>query len=176
MLGPFPEQPLDPLICLLVGMVNKQDSQEMRCTMHLSHPRGRSINAFIDPEDAQTHYKSFEVAVELVARAGQGSYMAKEDFKSAFHNVPMCFADRHLLGIKVRGQFFIDNCLPFGASISCAIFKDIATLIHWIAERCTGHALIHYLDNFFTVHKLAYMCGSIMASFKEACQFHLKNQ
>ena len=106
MLGPFPEQPLDPLICSLVGMVNKWDSQEMRCITHLSHPRARYINAFIDPEDAQTHYQSFEVAVELVARVGQGSYMAKEEFKSDFCNVPMCFADHHLLGIKVRGQFF----------------------------------------------------------------------
>ena len=106
MLRPFPVQPLDPLICLPVGMVNKWDSQEMRHITHLSHLTGRSINAFIDPEDAQMHYQSFK-AVELVARAGQGSYMAKEDFKSAFCNVPMHFADHHLLGIKVRGQFLL---------------------------------------------------------------------
>ena len=116
------------------------------------------------------HYQSFKAVVELVARSGQGSYMAKEDFKSAFHNVPMCFADHHLLGIKVRGQFFIDNCLPFGASISCTIFEDIATLMQWIAERCVGHAVIHYLDDFFMVHKLAYVCSSFMASFKEMCE------
>ena len=89
MLGPFLVQPLDPLICLPVGMVNKWDWQEMRCITHLSHPRARSINAFIDPEDGQMHYQTFEAVVELVARAGQGSYMAKEDFMSAFHNVPM---------------------------------------------------------------------------------------
>ena len=41
--------------------------------MHLSHPRGRSINAYIDPEDAQTHYQSFEVAVGLLAKVGPGS-------------------------------------------------------------------------------------------------------
>ena len=56
MLGPFLEQPLDPLICSPVGMVNKWDSQEMRHITHLSHPRRRTINAFIDPEDTQTHY------------------------------------------------------------------------------------------------------------------------
>ena len=53
------------------------------------------------------------MAVELVARAGLGSHMAKEDFKSAFHNVTMQFADFNLLGIKVHCEFFIDNCLPF---------------------------------------------------------------
>ena len=167
MLGPFSVQPLDPLICSLVGMVEKWDSQEMRCITYLSHSRGRSINAYVDPEDAQTHYQSFEAAVELVAQADPGSFMAKEDFKSAFFNVPIQFADLHLLGIKVKGQFFIDSCLPFGASISCTIFEDTSTLIHWITERRAGHAMIHYLDDFFTVHKMAYICGNIMCSFKQ---------
>ena len=30
MLGSFPVQPLDPLICSLVGMVEKQDLDEMQ--------------------------------------------------------------------------------------------------------------------------------------------------
>ena len=152
MLGPFQVQPIDPLICSLVGMVPKHDSQEMRCITHLSHPWGWPINTFINQEDAQTHYQTFETTVELVAGAGPGSYMTKEDFKSAFCNVPMCFADLDLLGIKVKSQFFIDTCLPFGTPISCAIFEDISTLIHWIAERWAGHALVHYLDDIFTVH------------------------
>ena len=88
MLGPFLIQPIDPFICSLVGTVNKWDSQEMRCITHLSYPRGRSINTFIDPEDAQTHYQSFKAAVELVARAGQGSYMAKEDLSLPFAMFP----------------------------------------------------------------------------------------
>ena len=106
----------------------------MHCITHLSHPRGQSINAYIDPEDSQTHYQNFWAAVELVVQAGPGALMAKEDFKSAFHNISMCFEDLRLLGIKVKGQFFIDNCLPFGVSVLCAVFEDISTLIHWIIE------------------------------------------
>ena len=126
---------------------------------HLSHLRGWSINAYIDPEIAQTHYQSFKAAVELVVQAGPGVFMAKEDFKSAFR--PQ---------VKLVGQgsvFFIHNCIPFGRSVSCAIFEDISTLIHWIAERRAGHALIHYLDDFLMVHKLSYMCSNIMVSFKQ---------
>ena len=82
----------------------------------------------------------------------------------------MCFADLNLLGIKVRGQIFIDTSLPFGASILCAIFKDISRLIHWIAEWWAGHALVHYLDDFVMVHRLPYVCGRIMYSFKEVCK------
>ena len=70
---------------------------------HFNHPLGQSINDYIDPEDTQTHYQSFESAVELVAQAGQGAFMAKEDLKSAFRNVPMCFQDLKLLGVKVKG-------------------------------------------------------------------------
>ena len=148
MLGLFPVQPIDPLTCSPVGMVEKGDSDEMCHITHLSHPRGHSINVYIDPEDSQTHYQSFETAVELVPQAGSGAFMAKEDFKSAFYNVPMCFQDLKLLSIKVKGQFFIDNCLSFGASVSCAVFEDMSILIHWVPECRAGHTMIHYLDDF----------------------------
>ena len=104
-----------------------------------------------------------------MAQAGPGVNMTKEDLKSVFRNVSMCFQDLNLLGIKVKGQFFIDNCLPFGVSVSCAVFEDISTLIHWIAERRASHAMIHYLDKLFKIHKLFYMCGNIISSFKQVC-------
>ena len=88
------------------------------------------------------HYQSSEAAVQMVTHQGPGAFMAKEDFKSAFCNVPIHYEDPNLLGIKVQGQFFIDCSLPFGASISCAIFEDIATLIHWIAEKRMAHKFI----------------------------------
>ena len=81
----------------------------------------------------------------------------------------MCFDDLQLLDIKVQSQFFIDTCLPFGASILCTIFEDISTLIHWIAEWHTGHLLIHYLDDFFTVHPVCHVCANIMSMFKQVC-------
>ena len=129
-LGPFKVQPICPLICSLVGMVEKKNSTVMCHITHLSHPQGSSINSCIAPEDAETHYQTFEAAVQLVACHAKGAYMAKEDFKSAFRNVPMRYQDMNLLGIKVQGKFFIDCALPFGASISCAIFEDISTLIY----------------------------------------------
>ena len=102
---------------------------------HLSYFQGPSINSFIAPENAETHYQTFKVAVQLVAHQGRVAYMGKEDFKLAFCNVPMRYQDVNLLGIKMQGNFFIDCPLPFGESFSCAIFKDILTLIHWIGEK-----------------------------------------
>ena len=63
------------------------------------------------------HYQSFQDEVQLVASYGKGAFMAKEDFKSAFHNILMHYQDLNLLGIKVQGQFFINCTLPFDASI-----------------------------------------------------------
>ena len=96
--------------------------------------------------------------------------MAKEDFKSAFCNIPMCFSDLSLLGIKVQGQFFIDCCLPFGAAVSCQEFEKIATLIHWIAKKRAEYAFVYYLDDYFMVYKLSHTCSYIMGTFKQVCQ------
>ena len=53
------------------------------------------------------HYQSFQDAVLLVASHGKGAFMAKENFKLAFHNIPMWYQDLNLLGIKVQDQFFL---------------------------------------------------------------------
>ena len=81
----------------------------------------------------------------------------------------MCFRDLSPLGIKVQGQFFIDCYLSFGAAVSCQIFEKIANLIHWIAQKRAGYAFVHYLDDFFMVHKLNHTCGYIMGTFKQVC-------
>ena len=52
----------------------------------------------------------------------------------------------------------MDLALPFGSAISCAIFEDIATLIHWIFEQRTSIRFIHYLDDYLWVHKHFIVC------------------
>ena len=79
----------------------------------------------------------------------------------------MWYQDLNLLGIKVQGQFFIDYALPFGASVSCVIFKDISTLIHWIAEKRAVQKCIHYLDDFFMVSRYASICSQTMNVLKQ---------
>ena len=154
MIDPFASQSITPLICSPVGMVEKKNSSDMCRVPHLSYPKGSSINAFINPADAETYHQTFEAAVNLVAKVRQGAFMVKEDFKSAFQNVPMFFSELNVLGVKVEGKYFIDCALPIGASISYKIFKDVVSLIHWIAEKRAGHKFVHYLNDFFTVHRL----------------------
>ena len=96
--------------------------------------------------------------------------MVKEDFKSAFRNVLMGYQDLNLLGIKVQGKSFIDCALPFGAAVSCVVFEEICTLLHWTAEKRVRHKFIHYLYDFFTVNKYALVCNHTMQVLKQVCQ------
>ena len=60
--------------------------------------------------------------------------------------------------ICCEDQFFIDLTLPFGSVISCAIFEDISTLIHWIFECHTVVPFVHYLDDYIWGHIQEAVC------------------
>ena len=124
----------------------------------------------MDPEDTKTQYQSFDCALHLVAKMGKPAYMSKGDIKSAFRIVPICKQDWHLLGIKIQQDYYVDICLPFGASISCAIFEQVRTLLQWLAWCKAGHNIVCYLDDFFTAHHIQYVCDQIMSATHNSCQ------
>ncbi len=57
--------------------------------------------------------------------------MARADFKSALRNVPVHCQNWSLLGLEFNGSYYIDTCLPFGCSVSCALFEKFATFLDW---------------------------------------------
>ena len=84
--------------------------------------------------------------------------MVKGDVKSAFKLAPIRYKDLECLGIFFEGEFYVDLILPFGSSISCAIFEDISTLIHWIFEQETKKPFLHYLDDYFMCFRTLQGC------------------
>ena len=153
-LGPFMQPPIDNLVCSLVGMVAKKNSTKMRMITHLSYPTGNSIDHHIDPKDTTTSYQLFNYAVKIVARYGHGSYISKGDVEAAFRILPIAKKDWHFLGIKFNNRFYIDICLPFGASILCELIEKVGSVLQWLAHHRAGHPIACYLDNFFTAHIL----------------------
>ena len=160
MLGPFNSPPLHNLMCSPVGLVPKKNSDELRMIMHLSYPYGGSINDFIDPDKAATQYQKFDDAVQLVIQQGRFCWLAKGDIKSAFKLAPIRYEDLACLGIKFQDMYFVDLTLPFGSAISCAIFEEIACLIHFILENRTRVLFVHYLDDYLWCHRLFVICMS----------------
>ena len=60
--------------------------------------------------------------------AGPSCFLAKTNIKSAFRIIPIHPNDYPLLGMKWRGRFYYDRCIPMGCSSSCKTFEHLARL------------------------------------------------
>ena len=150
MAGPFHDPPYSPLHCSGLGSVEKSDGSR-RMIMHLSAPRGRSVNDSIDRSAFTLSYITLDDAAALVARHGKGALMSKVDLKSAFRLIPVRPNDRALLGCFWQASYYVDLQLPFGLRSAPAIFNRLADALEYILVHNYGiEDLLHYLDDFFT--------------------------
>ena len=119
--------------------------------MDLSSPRGSSVNDGINPDDFSMHYIKLDQIISMVAKHGPGAMMAKFDVEAAYRNIAVHPEDRYLLGLKWRGQLFVDLALPFGLRSAPYIFNCVADLVEWIIlNKYSVADLMHYLDDFLT--------------------------
>ena len=170
MVGPFPEPPFLDLICSPVGLVPKKELSDLLMIRHLSYPYGGSINDFIDPEKTATKYQSFQDTVKLVVQQGPFCSLAKGNVKLAFRVAQILFKHLRCLGIYFEGDYYVDCTLPFGSSISYAIFEEIARLVHWIYKQRAAVHFIHYLDDFLWVHRNFLVCFNTCKVVKDTSQ------
>ena len=107
---------------------------------------------------------------------GEGCHAGKSDVKSAFRNLPICKKDWCLLVMKatnpvdLKTYYFVDKCLPFGASISCALFQEVSDAIAHIYRYKTGSDVVNYLDDYFFVALLKKMCDDLIDQFLSICR------
>ena len=66
--------------------------------------------------------------------------MAKLDIESAYRIVPVHPDDRHLLGMRWRGETYVDTVLPFGLRSAPKIFNALADALQWI---CHFHGIVN---------------------------------
>ena len=148
--GPFSVPPLRNLHVSSFGVIPKKGQPgKWRLIVDLSSPWGFSVNDGIDPEQFTLQYIRMDDVIRMVAELGSGALMAKFDVEAAYRNIPVHPVDRHLLGLKWRGQFFVDLTLPFGLRSAPFIFDSVATMVEWILiNNYQVSALVHYLDDF----------------------------
>ena len=67
--------------------------------------------------------------------------------------------------------FFVDKCLPFGASISCAIFQEVSDAIKFIVQykARVQSAIVNYLDDYLFVAFTIRNCNRLMTVFLAVC-------
>ena len=175
--GPFRKVPFKHYIQSPVGLVPKDKGKKTRLIFHLSYPKtGLSVNSCIPEELCSVKYPDFMEAVAMCLKAGKGCYCAKSDMSMAFRNVPLnkkswCYlvlkASHPLTGLT---YYFVDKCLPFGASISCAIFQEFSDSIAFLVTFRTHRPLVNYLDDFFfaALHKA--ICDGQVHVFLDICK------
>ena len=134
---PFSEIPYENYIQSPTGLVPKKGNKT-RLIFHLSYnfseaEHDHSMNYFTKKEICLTTYNDLDHAVaNCLANSGDSRHppvLAKTDLTSAFRMLPIRRDHWKWLVFKARdletGEFryFIDKCLPFGASISFSHYQ-----------------------------------------------------
>ena len=168
--GPFTSPPFHSFCVSPLGLIPKKIPGDFRLIHHLSFPKGISINDGIASENTHVQYASVADAIRLIKRAGPGCYLAKTDIKSAFRIIPIHPNDYPLLGMKWRGHYYYDRCMPMGCSSSCKTFETFSTALEWIARHKLGvDELLHLLDDFLFVSATYIQCQSNLTRFMCLC-------
>ena len=67
--------------------------------------------------------------------------------------------------------FFVDKCVPFGASISCALFQTFSDALHFVIEyRTSRFTSMNYLDDFLFIAWLKSVCDEYVRKFIQLCE------
>ena len=147
--GPIPSHLIPFIHTSPLGLVPKAHQvNKWRMICDLSSPFGNSVNEGISPDLCSLHYAKVDNAVNIIQQLGRGTQLVKLDIKDAYRIVPVHPADYHLLGVKWRGNTYVDRALPFGLRSAPKIFNAIADFIAWVLT-CEGIPYqLHYLDDF----------------------------
>ena len=179
--GPFEQIPFNSYIQSPIGLVPKQGNKT-RLIFHLSYPRntGKSVNANTPEELTSVNYPEFDEAIKLCIKHTKNGicFVAKSDLSAAFRHICMKRGCWRYLVMKAvnpidnKTYYFVDKCLPFGASISCAIFQAFSDALSHIVEYkfMQGHQNINYLDDFFFVDGERDRCNQQIKVFLDVCQ------
>ena len=178
--GPFKTVPFRNYIQSPIGLVPKDGGRKTRLIFHLSHPRGvvppKSVNGNTPTQLTQVKYKDLDDAVKLCLAAGKGAAAAKSDYSAAFRHLGIHPDHWKYLVMKARSPFdglfyyFVDKCLPFGASISCAHFQAFSDSVAHIFKFKTGEETVNYLDDYFFVALFKLFCDSQVQEFLNICK------
>ena len=71
--------------------------------------------------------------------------------------------------IDGKTYYFVDRCLPFGASISCSHFQRFSNAVKHIVQWMTKSNLVNYMDDFFFAALMKLLCNNQVKKFLEIC-------
>ena len=192
--GPFENIPFDNYIQSPIGLVPKSGGKA-RLIFPLSYDfdeeRNHSLNYFTPKDICSVKYKDLDHAVKVYLRLREQLsqtedaygktvvFGGKTDVQSAFRLVPLKRGSWQWLVMKAHdpktGQmrYFVDKCLPFGASISCAVFQRFSNALKFLTEARSSATLevsvkdtiTNYLDDFLFLAICRLTCNRLIEDF-----------
>ena len=175
--GPFKTPPFQNFIQSPIGLVPKDGGRDTRLIFHLSYPRnGNSVNSGTPQELCKVKYCEFDDAIRRCLEEGKGCKISRSDMKAAFRNLGMAKQFWPYLIMKAKNPddglwyYFVDKCLPFGASISCAHFQAFSNSIAHIVRYYTKRECINYLDDYLFAALIKAICDGQVKTFLDICK------
>ena len=188
--GPYEmdDIPFKTFIQSPIGLVPKAGGQT-RLIFHLSYDFSNgntSVNANTPKNICSVKYKdldhAIDVCLKLLKKHGSSPnlvvYFSKTDLKSAFRVIPVFVNHRRWLLIMAvnpdngKPMYFIDKCLPFGASISCTVFQSFSDALAHIMQYLLqmDEDLTNYLDDFLFIALTSQVCDGMVLAFIRLCK------
>ena len=186
--GPFENIPFQNYIQSPIGLVPKAGNQT-RLIFHLSFDFGqddasKSLNYHTPKDLCKVKYRDLDYAIARCLELDRlyddisQLFFSKSDLKSAFRILPLKISQFCWLCFKARDPktgkfwFFADKCLPFGASISCALFTKFSDCLKHLSEFLSGKFTVtNYLDDFLFIAESEGEANRLVRIFLNLCQF-----
>ena len=73
-------------------------------------------------------------------------------------------------------KYFVDKCLPFGSSISCALFQEVSDAIRYLLEHKIAYkvpsnrSINNYLDDFLFIARTLTILNWMIQQFLDLCE------
>ena len=193
--GPYKKIPYKNFIQSPIGLVPKAGNKT-RLIFHLSfeflNDKGEnigSVNSCTPKEWCSVKYNDIDAAVAECLKVFKYAkdkgviepmvYLGKTDLSSAFRVLPLWSKCICWLMMKAcdpetgKTFFFVEKCLPFGASISCSHYQRFSNalkhIIKWRYEGL-GRELTNYLDDFLFLAYTKLLCDGMIQGFIDLCQ------
>ena len=166
--GPFKIPPLKNFVVSPLALRAKKNSQKIRLLHNLSAPYdGSSINFNIPDEAAKVTYANITNALEIILNK-KCCFLAKTDIADAFRLIPLAKQDHHLMGFKIKDNFYYDMCLPMGCRSSCAIFERFSdALLYILKTKYKVTNVVKVLDDFLFLGSTRAECEKGLTAFRE---------
>ena len=185
--GPFDAIPFTNFMQSPIGLVPKA-GRKTRLIFHLSYEFKDglgSLNSHTAEHLCSVKYNNLDHAVANCLKLiddVQGHFKVifyrKTDVQSAFRLVLLKPSQYKWLVIKALNpitrmyRFFVDKCLPFGASISCAVFQEFSDVLRYLLEWRIQmmNRITNYLDDFLFIAYTLALCNWMIDQFLCLCE------